>query len=313
MSLTTAKPVQIKTMEQLFMRGRSRLLSWRCFWGILMKSPLNQRVHSQLGKLPVSQCCEFFYTLSCNLLNTEELAAMQVLSSMLFLLPDETQHTQKARATLLRRSFQLAPTVEPMMVHYFTENLLKYFQPGHHLNSSHLLGIANYIATKCAIGKAVAVCLLWSIIYECGETEILIHQYRELSTLCNILNEVCVSRMNVTSFGILLRSIGTLLHLLLCGQGLRDFLTHGYPASFFRILPQDVQKLIDWVKNALEEFALRRPGALQRARYAAKKLLTSLDYLDAHGIQWCLVCRDAQGQPFDDCIKYCVLSDIRIK
>ncbi|EDW58069.1 uncharacterized protein [Drosophila virilis] len=297
-----------RTVEQLFAKSKSTLLSWRNFYNILKLSPLGQRVLLPIDKLSVLQGCEYLGKLSRHKLSTEELATLQVLASILFLLPDEVLVVRNARETLLRKSFKIpSASLEPMLVHYFSQNLLEFYEMGRHISSfKFLITISKFIASKCAMGKAVAVCLMWSIVFEIAGSSIIIHQHRDLSELCSILDQVPLANTPIDRFCILLQTVGVLLHFMLCGNWLQEFLSYGYPFFYFRLLPGDCRNLQAWLNQALLLYKVRLPDATQRIQCGAKQLLASLEYLANNSAEWCLACRSGS----DGKSQVCVLGDI---
>jgi len=119
-------------------------------------------------------------------LQVEELATLQVLASILYLLPADNQLLQLASQQLLRQTFLAQISLEPMIVHYFTENLLNLFKRGRRSSPHYILKIANFLSKNSAFGNAVAVCLFWSIVFRCGEKYSPIQQYRDVSKIQNI-------------------------------------------------------------------------------------------------------------------------------
>ncbi|KAH8388048.1 hypothetical protein KR093_011373, partial [Drosophila rubida] len=247
--------------------------------------------------------CRYLWELVYKNLRPEEMATLQTLACMLFLLPDNDAETRKARKMLLRKTFQARVPLEPMLVHYFTDNLLNHFKlnrPG----VGYIMSIATFICRKDILGQAVAVCLLWSIVFRCAESCAIMHQYRDLGELSTALVSVPVERIGLDTFCILLHSIGCLLHLMLCNKWQAEFVAYGYPASYFRLLPQDGRKLRAWIEETVEYYQEHTKSIVRRIRYEAVKVLASLHYLEVNSIQWCATCHSGATD------KICVLGQI---
>ncbi|KAM8719495.1 hypothetical protein ACLKA7_012108 [Drosophila subpalustris] len=278
------------TLNEIFATSSSQLLSWRNFRSILTSSPLRERINIELSKLPVYQSCQLLWELSYKNLQAEELATLQVLASIIYLLPNDHKLLKKARKMLLKKSFQAQASLNPMLVHYFSENLLSHFNLSRRSSVGFVLTIASFISTKCALGKAVAVALLWAIVFQCGENQILLHQHRDLADLNCILSCVPLEVISQDIYCSLLHTVGCLLNLMLCNKWQSQFQANGYSSFYFRLLPQDRQNLQAWVKQSLQVIESQNKKAQYRIRYAADKVLASLDYLESNSAQWCFVC-----------------------
>ncbi|XP_022223183.2 uncharacterized protein LOC111074635 [Drosophila obscura] len=262
-----------------------------------------------MGTLPMFECCQYLCEISSSL-GTEELAALQRLACILFLLPDSDLQSELCRVALVRKTFSVVKSLEPMLVHHFTKQLLDYFGGTSSSSRGQVLRIARLLSVQSGIGRAISVCLLWDIIFSYAATPIDIHQYRELGEL-RILDSVPMIDLSNTSFRCIIRAVGTLLHLQLCCPDLAEFLHHGYPNFYFCILAPDVKMLRTWLLNAAAGMDSHRP------RTDAAKLQEMLDYLNVaaapSGRQWCRQCRDQSGNVIgplrtDD---ECVLSQLR--
>ncbi|XP_033243634.1 uncharacterized protein LOC108153630 [Drosophila miranda] len=282
----------IKCVQELFVDEVHYKLSWGKFSRIATMGALADRINqlpAPIGTLSVLKCCQYLWEMSRRL-GTDELATLQKLACILFLLRDKDAPSMNCRMALMRQSFNVVNSLEPMLVHYFSKLFLDYFSGSSSSSRCHVLRIARFISVQSGIGRAVSVCLLWHLIFSYAETPIGIHQYRELGEL-RILNNVPIAELSNSSFRCIIRAVGTLLHLQLCCPDLNEFLYHGYPRIFFRILPQDVKMLCSWLLNAVTTIDCHRP------RTDALKLQTMLDYLNVPVLsrQWCLACRGASG------------------
>ncbi|XP_034480694.1 uncharacterized protein LOC117786502 [Drosophila innubila] len=290
------------TLDEIFATSNVQALSWHSFENILTNSPLNERIDIELNKLPVDEACQYLWELSDKNLQAEELATLQVLASIIYLLPDDQKLLKKARRVLLRKSFQAQASLDPMLVHYFSENLLNYFNLSRRSNVGFILNIANFISTKCALGKAVAVCLFWGIVFQCGESPILIHQHRDLGELNGILRDVPLDTISMDIFCILLHTVGCLLHLMLCNKWQSEFQANGYSSFYFRLLPQDRLNLRAWLQQSLQSIQSQYRKIPHRIRCEADKILASMDYLESNSAQWCLVCQSESSEKTEVCV-----------
>ncbi|BFG00233.1 uncharacterized protein DMAD_00269 [Drosophila madeirensis] len=300
----------VKCVQELFLDATHYKLSWGKFARLAKMGPLAERIEQlpgSMGTMPVVECCQYLRDM-CSSLNTNELATLQQLACILCLLADGDPKMDTCHASLLRHSFNVVDSLEPMLVHHFTKLLLDYFGGTSSSSRGQVLRIARLLGARSGIGRAVSVCLLWDIIFSYAEIPIDIHQYRELNEL-RVLKDVPMADLSNTSFRCLIRAVGTLLHLLLCCPDLAEFLHHGYPIFYFRIQPQDVNLLRTWLVKAEGCMDANRP------RTDAAKLQEVLDYLSAPEPtrQWCHECRNQNGNvrvPRSDV--ECLLSKMRM-
>ncbi|SPP86283.1 Hypothetical predicted protein [Drosophila guanche] len=300
----------VKCVQELFLDVKHYKLRWGKFARMAKMGLLAERIEQlprPMETMPVVECCQYLRDM-CSSLNTDELATLQQLACILFLLADGEPMMDTCQASLLRHSFNVVDSLEPMLVHHFTKLLLDYFGGTSSSSRGLVLRIARLLGVRSGIGRAVSVCLLWDIIFSYADIPIDIHQYRELNEL-RVLKDVPMADLSNTSFRCLIRAVGTLLHLLLCCPDLAEFLNHGYPNFYFRIQPQEVNLLRTWLVKAEGYMDANRP------RTDATKLQEVLDYLSAPKPtrQWCHECRNQNGNvrvPLSDV--ECVLSKMRM-
>ncbi|KAH8299246.1 hypothetical protein KR044_013422, partial [Drosophila immigrans] len=247
--------------------------------------------------------CNALWRVSNKNLSVEELATLQTLASILFLLPDNDMNLRKGRNILLSKTFQIRASLEPMLIHFFTDNLLNHFKLSR-AGVGFVLSIATFICRKNALGHAVAVCLLWSIVFSCAESDAILHQYHDLSELSNTLVNVPIEHVSLDTFYFLVHSVGCLLHMLLCNKWQSEFVAFGYPASNFRLLPKDARKLQAWIEEIKDYFRTHTKAMARRIRYEAAKVLDSLHYLEVNSLQWCHTCHSGATD------EICVLGEI---
>lgn len=290
------------TVKEIFAKSNSRVLSWHNFCYILINSPLKNYIQFRTSKLTAYKGFQYMFKLTKENLKAEELATLQVLASFLYLLPNDNKLLQSASQLLLRQTFLVKISLEPMIVHYFTENLLSNFKGSRRSSLHYIFKIASFLYEQCAFGSAVAVCIFWNVVFRCGEDNIAIHQFRDLGELNCILRSVPLKTISMDAFCILLQTVGCLLHLMLCNMWQSEFQANGYPLLFFRLLPQDRHNLQAWIKQSLQLIGSKNTEIRRLLRYKADKILASLDYLETNSTQWCLVCRSKKRKETEVCV-----------
>ncbi|KAH8420346.1 hypothetical protein KR009_009461, partial [Drosophila setifemur] len=240
-------------------------------------------------------------------LRVEELSALQLLACILYILPAEQDHwgLGVVRVALIRQSFSLAPTLEPMMVHHCTNRLVEHFEThsSRSTTRNHLLQLSRLLAKTTGVGRAVSVCLLWGVIFSAANVNLDLHQYRDLSELHPLLMHVPVETFGLNRLEQVLYSVAMLLHLLLCCPDVGEFLRSGYPSWYFRILPADVARIRGWLDHALT-FQTRKG-------FATERLQTSLQYLQEKSVSYCPQCRAPEVGHGSASKPECVLGRIR--
>ncbi|KAH8317481.1 hypothetical protein KR074_006235 [Drosophila pseudoananassae] len=251
-------------------------------------------------------------------LKIEEMTTLQLVSCILYLLPSPNlyggDHSKLKARELVRSSYRLIPTLEPMMVHHMTSRLVNHFATRHRspsLPSKHILiKLASMLWTRSGAGRAVSVCLLWCIIFGAARVAPEIYQFHDLSELPHLLEMISVESLTLKHLDFVAAGLALLLYRQLCCPDLDEFLSSGYLSSYFRILPEDVLKISNWLERALQNQC--------RVGFATCRLKKSLEYLKENSAQWCLQCRDPETRSKSELgsehwPKTCVLSLIRKK
>ncbi|XP_062139959.1 uncharacterized protein LOC133848421 [Drosophila sulfurigaster albostrigata] len=277
------------TIAQLFDMSIKPYLCWQNFQTVFSLSPLRKRVRIDIEKYPAYVVYCFLAHASRKNLSAEEMATLQTLACMVYMLPDIDPDIRISRNNLMYRAFQSSSSLEPMLIHYFTDNLVNLFQQISN-STECMLNIATFISRETSLGLAVAVCLMWSIIFRSNGSDVEIHQFHDLTELIGILSTLRIEDVKPRMFYNLMHSIGSLLHLTLCNKWQELFRAHGYPANYFRLRAQDARRLQAWVEKADHYYRGHTKLIGHRIRNEASKVMGSLQYLESNSSEWCLIC-----------------------
>ncbi|XP_070134626.1 uncharacterized protein [Drosophila bipectinata] len=316
------------TLRQLFAGvencHQNRPFTWSAFQNTILRSRLRGRISGPLSHLTIDKLLHIFQVTSIlqdittQHLKVEEMIALQVVVCILYLLPSshlyEGDHSKQKARELVRSSYRLIPTLDPMMVHHMTNRLVNHFAMRHRTPSlpckQILIHLANMLWRQSGAGRAVSVCLLWCIIFAAAQVAPEIYQFHDLSELPHLLEMIDVDNLSLKRIEQVSVGVALLLYRQLCCPDLDEFLNSGYLPLYFRILPEDVLKISNWLERALQNH--------RRCGLAARRLKNSLEYLKENSAQWCLQCRNPQtrsdsGLGPEQWPKTCVLSLIRKK
>ncbi|EDV34337.1 uncharacterized protein Dana_GF21259 [Drosophila ananassae] len=246
------------TLGQLFEEvgnsNRNRPLTWCAFQNALLRSRLRGRLCDPLPQQTIGKVTNLLQNISTQPLMMEEVTTLQILSCILYLLPSphlyQGDHSKQKARELVRSSYRLIPTLDPMMVHHLTSRLVDHFAVHHHSPSlpskTNLLHLANLLWKNSGAGRAVSVCLLWCIIFGAAHIAPHIHQFHDLSELPHLLERISVENLSLNRLDQVAAGVALLLYRQLCCPDIDEFLNSGYLSFYFRILPEDVLKISSW-------------------------------------------------------------------
>lgn len=114
-----------------------------------------------------------------------------------------------------------------------------------------ILAISHHIALASETGRAVAICLVWTLICEITETEIKMCCFQEFSELIKMLNELDDEMLqmedNIRIVYTLVQCLGFLINAVVFGQN-NDFTKAGY-RNYFSYTQTDLEKLKKYVER----------------------------------------------------------------
>ncbi|XP_019894666.2 uncharacterized protein LOC101890792 isoform X2 [Musca domestica] len=114
-----------------------------------------------------------------------------------------------------------------------------------------VIAICHQISIASETGRAIAICLIWTILFNITETNIQMYCFHELSELIKILNELddqlLIKEDNTRIVYILIQSIGFLVNAIVFGQN-KDFEKAGY-RNYFSYTKRELEKLKDYAEH----------------------------------------------------------------
>ncbi|KAI8128079.1 hypothetical protein CVS40_2525 [Lucilia cuprina] len=132
--------------------------------------------------MDIEKICKNFRNLLENYeLNLDEITSLFVAASMTYFI-NATPENFEWRSHLLQKTFQY--------LHVATKRLWNAFQTEGIEFVFNILTISHHISLTSETGRAIAICLVWTLISEITETEIQMCSFHEFSELIKMLEEL---------------------------------------------------------------------------------------------------------------------------
>ncbi|XP_073833325.1 uncharacterized protein [Musca autumnalis] len=195
-------------------------------------------------------CKEFVEFLRREELNLDEVTSMFVCACLCYFV-DARPENFEWRSQLLQKTFQYVDTLHPVHLHVATKRLWDALKTDDIDFVFNVIALCHQISIASETGRAIAICLVWTILFNITETNIQMYCFHELSELIKILNELddqlLVKEDNTRIVYILIQCIGFLVNAIVFGQN-KDFEKAGY-RNYFSHTKRELEKLKDYAEH----------------------------------------------------------------
>ncbi|KNC28619.1 hypothetical protein FF38_04914 [Lucilia cuprina] len=191
-------------------------------------------------------CKNFRNLLKNNELNLDEITSLFVAASMTYFI-NATPENFEWRSHLLQKTFQYVDTLSPMHVrlHVATKRLWNAFQTEGIEFVFNILTISHHISLTSETGRAIAICLVWTLICEITETEIQMCSFHEFSELIKMLeeldDELLQEEEHIRIVYVLVQCLGFVINAVVYGKN-DDLKKAGY-SNYFSYTQHELEKL----------------------------------------------------------------------
>ncbi|XP_013105202.1 uncharacterized protein LOC106085482 [Stomoxys calcitrans] len=189
-------------------------------------------------------CQEFITILRKEELNLDEITTLFVAACMCYFVNAKPENYEW-RSQLLQKTFQYVDTLSPMHLHIATKRLWNALKTDEIDYVFNLITICHQLSSASETGRAIAICLIWTILFKITETRIQMYCFHEFSELMKILNELddqlLLKEENLRIVYILIQSVGFLVNAIVFGQN-DDFKKAGY-RNYFSYTKRELEKL----------------------------------------------------------------------
>ncbi|XP_037814544.1 uncharacterized protein LOC119605482 [Lucilia sericata] len=193
----------------------------------------------------IEEICKKFRNLLINQeLNLDEITNLFVAASMIYFI-NATPENFEWRSHLLQKTFQYVDTLSPMHLHVATKRLWNAFQTEGIEFVFNILTISHHISLTSETGRAIAICLVWTLICEITETEIQMCSFHKFSELIKMLeeldDELLQEEEHIRIVFVLVQCLGFVINAVVYGKN-DDLKKAGY-SSYFSYTQRELEKL----------------------------------------------------------------------
>ncbi|XP_023304447.2 uncharacterized protein LOC111686321 [Lucilia cuprina] len=189
-------------------------------------------------------CKQFFDLLKNNELNLDEITNLFVAASMVYFI-NATPENFEWRYHLLQKTFQYVDTLSPIHLHVATKRLWEAFKMETIEFVFNILTISHHISLASETGRAIAICLVWTLICEIMETEIQMYTFHEFSELIKMLkeldDEVLQEEEHIRIVYAMVQCLGFIINAVVYGKN-DDLKKAGY-RNYFSYSQRELEKL----------------------------------------------------------------------